>query len=1760
MRVFFGVTVLLSMLAFALNAQQVAKMTDTGIGYLEHLPPDYYTNTSKKYPVMVFLHGMGERGDGSPASLEIVKKNGPPYEISRGKTMCFMVNGINECFIVISPQLSTAYSAWLSNITEDVFKHVYANYRVDPERVYLTGLSLGGNGTYRYAGSSFNEPNELAAIAPIAAWDGGANACIIASTNMSVWAFHGDADPVITYDRGVAAYNNINNCIPKTTGELKFTTYAGVGHNSWWMTYLTDNSWHTPNVYEWLLSKRRASTGLPIANAGPDKNIELPVNSVSLQGTGEDPDGSIVAYNWRKISGPAATLLNANSPEVTLADLTAGTYVIELAVTDNDGNMAVDLAQVNVQAAPANTPPVANAGPDKTVTLPQNSITISATASDNDGSIVSYSWNQISGPGSATLSGNTTPTLQVSGLLEGTYVMRLTVVDDDGASGTDEMKIIVNPAEVNAPPVANAGNNILLNLPVNSTNIAGSASDPDGTVTSYVWTQVNGPSVASLTNANTPTVTVNGMVEGVYIFSLNVTDNDGASDSDEMTVTVQAANVAPVANAGEDKIVVLPTNTVILAGSGSDSDGTITGYIWNQLSGPGAASLANATTSAVTISGLIEGIYSFSLTVEDNSGAIDMDEVTVEVQSEIINQPPTAVAGNDITTYLPDNIVTVSGSGSDSDGSVVSYTWTKTSGPEAYTIAVSNASQTEISNLVAGTYQFTLTVTDNDGTTGSDDIIIYVIDETSNISPYVNAGTNRQITLPDNSIVLIGDASDGDGTIVSTIWEQTSGPSAATISGESSLTVTLSDLTQGTYVFSLTATDNDGASSTDEVMVIVNAANVSPLVNAGNDINIQLPQNTIAITGTASDPDGTISALLWTQESGPSTALLSGQNGLNITISQLQEGTYLFRLSATDDKGATTSDDVKVTVSGVNSVPLVSAGTDKTLTLPTNTVVLSGSATDSDGTIVSYLWTKSSGPDAILLNENTAALTAQGLIEGIYVFLLTATDNEGGQGSDEVMVTVNSAIANQPPTANAGNDIQLTLPVNSTNLVGSGSDSDGSVIGYAWTKISGGTVTIVNAGNATVSLNDLQEGVYEFELTVTDDDNDTGKDRVRVTLSSGSVNQAPVANAGSDKLLILPDNAVTLEGTGSDNDGSVLTYLWEKVSGGNANMTGNNSPTLNATELEEGIYQFTLKVTDEKGASDTDGVRVVVLPESTNNTPVVNAGLDQAIKLPTNTITLNGSASDADGTIITYLWRKTAGPAGGTISNSNSPVTTITDLVEGVYSFTLVATDDDGASGSDKVDITVLSESTNAPPVVNAGNDVTVRLPENVVTLYGKGTDIDGSVVSYEWIKISGPSSLIMDTPNRSSVRLSSLIEGTYTIRLIVADDKGARGSDEVVVTVLSEASNIPPYVNAGADKVLFLPVNSTNFSGTAIDPDGTIQSIQWSKASGGNAVITEAETLTPRISGLEEGTYVFRLSVTDNSGASATDQLRVFVQPTTVNQPPTVNAGQDLHLILPQQSGILKATMNDPDGIITSVKWVVLNGTSPEMTGVTTQELQLTNLDEGLYSFQVTVIDDDGLSASDVVHVTVSQKEMIPPIISIMDDITIQTDQTILTLLAEVVDDGEVIQVGWEQVLGPPITLESPQNMTSNALGWKPGTYEFRFTAIDDDQLSASESVVIYVFDEDALESAFPMKMITPNGDYDNERWILDPDISKHADCTLSIFNRQGQEVYSVTGYANQWDATLNNEELAEGVYYYFLTCEEKDRAVVTGSITVIR
>lgn len=236
--------------------RQVVKTSPAGVPYLEFLPQGAATS-GEKYPLLIYLHGAGDKGDGTTRLIANLVNMGPPKEIENGSNMTFVVNGREEKLIVISPQLSWNYSDFMP-ILPTFINQIFERYaqHIDLSRVYLTGISMGGGSTWNMVAQS---PNLFAATVPVcgAAWPQSAQPCSIASANLPVWAHHGTADNIIGINHSREWVNRINACQPAPTPRALLREYPGLPHDISAEVYTPGNTQNTPNIYQWMLQHSR---------------------------------------------------------------------------------------------------------------------------------------------------------------------------------------------------------------------------------------------------------------------------------------------------------------------------------------------------------------------------------------------------------------------------------------------------------------------------------------------------------------------------------------------------------------------------------------------------------------------------------------------------------------------------------------------------------------------------------------------------------------------------------------------------------------------------------------------------------------------------------------------------------------------------------------------------------------------------------------------------------------------------------------------------------------------------------------------------------------------------------------------------------------------------------------------------------------------------------------------------------------------------------------------------------------------------------------------------------------------------------------------------------------------------------------------------------------------------------------------------------------------------------------------------------------
>ncbi len=193
--------------------------------YLLHLPRDYAAHES--WPLVLFLHGSGERG----TDIELVKKHGPPKLASQGKDFPF---------VLVSPQCPKG-AIWQPIALEALLDDVIERYRIDQSRIYVTGLSMGGFGTWAWARHS---PRRFAAIVPICG--GGETYWADRLKEIPAWVFHGARDTAVPIKRS----EEMVAAIKKAGGNIRFTIYPMAEHDSWTETY------NNPMLYQWMLSQK----------------------------------------------------------------------------------------------------------------------------------------------------------------------------------------------------------------------------------------------------------------------------------------------------------------------------------------------------------------------------------------------------------------------------------------------------------------------------------------------------------------------------------------------------------------------------------------------------------------------------------------------------------------------------------------------------------------------------------------------------------------------------------------------------------------------------------------------------------------------------------------------------------------------------------------------------------------------------------------------------------------------------------------------------------------------------------------------------------------------------------------------------------------------------------------------------------------------------------------------------------------------------------------------------------------------------------------------------------------------------------------------------------------------------------------------------------------------------------------------------------------------------------------------------------------
>jgi poly(3-hydroxybutyrate) depolymerase len=314
-------------------------------GFYEYLPAGYAdpANNTKKYPLIIFIHGLGELGNGG-SDLPKVLNTGLPQYINQSKfPASFTVGGVNYSFIVICPQ----FIAWPGAADVDaVINYAAQQYRVDVSRIYVTGLSMGGGATWDYAGSSATAASKIAAIVPIcgASWPDINRAKVMATANLPVWATHNDGDGVVSVSNTNGYVDGINSFNPAIRAQK--TIWQSGSHDAWTKTY--DPSYKLDgvlNCYEWMLQYSRSGAPAPSPAPAPAPALSVWIDKkTDVICNGEKNGTATIALTGG--TAPFTYSWNTNPVQTTstATNLAPGSYT----VTVKDANNVTATAIANI--------------------------------------------------------------------------------------------------------------------------------------------------------------------------------------------------------------------------------------------------------------------------------------------------------------------------------------------------------------------------------------------------------------------------------------------------------------------------------------------------------------------------------------------------------------------------------------------------------------------------------------------------------------------------------------------------------------------------------------------------------------------------------------------------------------------------------------------------------------------------------------------------------------------------------------------------------------------------------------------------------------------------------------------------------------------------------------------------------------------------------------------------------------------------------------------------------------------------------------------------------------------------------------------------------------------------------------------------------------------------------------------------------------------------------------------------------------------
>jgi len=1334
-------------------------------------------------------------------------------------------------------------------------------------------------------------------------------------------------------------------------------------------------------------------------------------------------DGGSGTTQYQLLSGPTTSgipnfptsWINAGASPLTISGLTgSGTYQVQMRrITTTGGSCSTPFVGISVVTSDFIN--AANAGTDQILNCNVTSTDLIGNDPTFGGGIGQGTWSQVSGPSVIILTNPHLPTLGISGLQPNSLYVFRWVISGGPLCPTTQDDVQVFTA-TSIPTDSYAGPN-QTGICFNS-SLYLNATPPLYSFEQGTWTVSPNTTGLTISDIHSPKAIVTGLQSTtLYTFTWTVTNGCGSATS-SMTADVINVIGSIAANAGTDQCLGSGITSIQLQGN-NPSPGT---GLWTKISGP-PATISSPSVYNTSLSGLTNGVYKFQWAITSNgcSPSLDTVLVTIDPPLQSFNAgPDQQICGS--TATLTSSLGAEPGPGTG--------VWTQVAGSAA-TIVSPMTYTTSVTGMVSGVYVFRYTVT-NGACTASDDISLFI----SGPPPSIADGGTSPIGVCGTSSVTMNAAAPITGT---GLWTIVSGPNTPTIVNPTSPTTSITGLITGSYVFKWTVSGGIYCPSTSANVTV----NVTLSADAGSDQSYCDAVTAVNLTGTLAS-SGT-----WTQVgTTPNIASINPTSANTAIASGLIPGIYTFQY-AISAAGCSTTDQMTVTLYSPPSI--AAAGPDQTLCNAPSFTMAATAPTTGTGTWSVLSGPAGYAGSFDNASSNTAIYTPTAGKYGVYIFQWTVS-NSTCNNADQVRITnyapPSPAIAgsNQNVTCATTTTMTATNPAvglgtwsvvshsgtgpypptitnpllyNSTITgLGPNADETPDTYTFGWTVSNGNctsnyqtmTITVhqtptqANAGPDQSLCNETSVVLAATPVAVGTgtwtsspgtgityaDAHDPGT--VASGLSPGTTyvfhwTSATAFCSSTDDVTIVNSalpTVASVSGTAtsyctlvpivlSGNTPLVGTGTWTQISGTTLTILSPHSPVTSAIGGTAGnSYGFRWTIGNGACPATSDDVTVTLntLPSQ------ALAGPDQTLCSPTTTATMAGNTANLPET---GLWSWVSGPVTYTITTPTSESTTITGLVPGTYVFRWTHVNG-SCTTSDDMQIVVYPSITiaNAGPDQTLCNATSFTMAANGVAAGETGT----------WVRISGPNSPTITSPNSATTSITGTIPGTYVFRWRITDTTCPYTEDLVTVT------NRTPISLTGLANSSVCIGGTQAMSVTASGGTG-LYNYQWQYNNGTwNNVGTNSNSYTtPVLSTI--ASYQYRVIVTDqvaadNGGCSTTGTSTVTVvadpaitvQPTN---PANICTGGTASMSLTATGGtptLIYQWQYDTDPGV-GVSWSnVVNGTptGATYTGGTASSMSVSNISgAGSYDYRC-IVSASGTDCATVISNTATAVVLADP------------------------------------------------------------------------------------------------------------------------------------------------------------------------------------